>query len=49
MALCNHNYEFTIVDIGDSGESDGSVFAASSIYQNHVNSREAKKRLHMSL
>ena len=32
MGVCNHKYEFTLVDIRDSGrESDGSVFAASNI------------------
>ena len=32
MAMCDHEYKFTLVDIGDSGrESDGSVFSASNM------------------
>ena len=32
MAICNARYQFTIVDIGDSGrQSDGSVYANSNL------------------
>ena len=42
MAVCNANYEFTLVDIGDSGrQSDGSVYANShlgyAIESNYLN------------
>lgn len=48
LAVCNANYEFTLVDIGDSGrESDGSIFAASSINRafnnNVIHFPEARK------
>ena len=32
MAICNARYQFTVVDIGDSGrQSDGSVYANSNL------------------
>ena len=34
LAVCNSNYEFTMVDIGESGrQSDGGTFANSNIGQ----------------
>lgn len=32
LAVCNYNYEFTMIDIGEAGkQSDGGIFSSSTI------------------